>query len=368
MCLKSYSRILLSINPSLVFLLPFILVPPPEFFVGVVRRIGVLWGRDYSVHAGNVYPASKEQVRETMWLWFNASDDPVNRAIKIIDLENFVRGGDPSNKDKGVVLCRAMLLQRPPFEQFQRNANSGFEAFVGFFQPSNYTMQEDVYYLRHPSHVNKIAYGPNRRQLAPEVITKWRLCTRAELRDGNANRNANAFRGQPVILEVFSTGTVATTWQEVVNVVEDRDGEGRVVGRHNEVAVIKHETEFVDRVEFKLIFNGQLWAQWFIDGNAAYGAQASGGDGQVFAPFFRTGMIGGWFKPSQYVTQTLPGIDPAFALMLSQLCTTEYSVENIKQDLVANTGAMPPMSMFGPPAFPLNYGGTATTGTFVYNY
>jgi hypothetical protein len=36
------------------------------------------------------------------------------------------------------------------------------------------------------------------------------------------------------------------------------------------------------------------------------------------------------------------GVDPALALMLAHLCTTEYSVAELKNDLVPNTPHEPP--------------------------
>lgn len=57
-----------------------------------------------------------------------------------------------------------------------------------------------------------------------DIITKWRLNTRGVLRDGNLGRAADILRGKEVILEVFSKGTVVTSWEEIEHRTTDKDG------------------------------------------------------------------------------------------------------------------------------------------------
>ncbi len=92
----------------------------------MIRRIGQLWGHDYSVHKGVDYPVKKEDVREKMWLWFRKRDCEGGK-VKI-DLENFLRGTkrDPT---LGVVLYSAMLNDRFRYDQFQRITMQSREAF-----------------------------------------------------------------------------------------------------------------------------------------------------------------------------------------------------------------------------------------------
>jgi hypothetical protein len=54
---------------------PDVLTPDPEMntpIKAVVSRIG-MWGRDFSVHQ-DVYPQSKEEVKQKMWMWINKSN------------------------------------------------------------------------------------------------------------------------------------------------------------------------------------------------------------------------------------------------------------------------------------------------------
>jgi hypothetical protein len=57
------------------------------------------------------------------------------------------------------------------------------------------------------------------------LITKWRLNTKAIIRDGNLGRAEAVLKpGQDIVLEVFSKGTCATGWEEVVTVTTDEEG------------------------------------------------------------------------------------------------------------------------------------------------
>jgi hypothetical protein len=56
------------------------------------------------------------------------------------------------------------------------------------------------------------------------MITKWRLNTRAVIKDGNLGRGADTLQGKDIILEVFSKGTAATGWEEVESRHTDSDG------------------------------------------------------------------------------------------------------------------------------------------------
>lgn len=118
----------------------------------VVQRLGVMWGRDYSVHE-NEYPATAEQVREQMWLWFNKSDGKSPREA-IIDLENFNRG-TKEDKDKGGILYTARIDDKPVYEKFHRIVGSSSECFFGFFAGTPVMSYDDYYYVNHPTHSGK---------------------------------------------------------------------------------------------------------------------------------------------------------------------------------------------------------------------
>jgi hypothetical protein len=80
-------------------------------------------------------------------------------------------------------------------------------------------------------------------------------------------------------------------------------------------------------------------------------------------------QVGGWFKPNQYTIATLPGVDAAFAIMLSHLCCTEYSVAAIKQDLKPGTPHHPPKDWaWGAGATNLNFGGYQPKGELVLKW
>lgn len=57
-----------------------------------------------------------------------------------------------------------------------------------------------------------------------DMITKWRLNTRAVIRDGNLGRGSDILQGKDVILEVFSKGTAATGWEEIETRRTDENG------------------------------------------------------------------------------------------------------------------------------------------------
>jgi hypothetical protein len=62
----------------------------------------------------------------------------------------------------------------------------------------------------------------------------------------------------------------------------------------------KYETEFVDHIDYRLIFRGQLWAEWSVRGDSFF-TQA---DTVIDTPFFTTNIAGGWLSPSEYHTTT----------------------------------------------------------------
>jgi hypothetical protein len=209
----------------------------------VVSRLGVLWGRDFSVHE-NAYPTTSDAVREEMWMWFNKSDGKSPKEA-IIDLENFNRG-DKEDKNKGGILYTAKIDDQPMFEKFHRTVGGGNEFFCGFFSGTPVMSYDDYYYVNHPMHAAKRNHmGRDLVNLrifsdyvvtaallsqSPQMITKWRLMTKGYITDGDLGRAADLWQKKEVVLDVFSCGTVVTTWQEVETRVEDKDADGRVIG------------------------------------------------------------------------------------------------------------------------------------------
>jgi hypothetical protein len=260
-------------------------------------------------------------------LWFNQETSGQNQG-KIM-LENFERGHIPDQPKKGKVLYYATVTEKPHFDSFQRIASSSFERFFGLYT-DNYTAQEDSYYVNHPTHLGHRTPG---RPVGNNIITKWQLNTQAQFFDGEKGRAADNFQKDPVILEVYSLGTVVTSYTHNTREVTEMVGDPPREHRRTVEEDLKYETEFVDRVEFRLIFRGALWAQWFIEGDSMqYGASCNTG-----SPFYDTTIDGGWFKAGTFTTTTKSGVDPCFALLLSHVCHTEYSVGEIKRDLHIHT-------------------------------
>mmetsp|Transcript_14260 Transcript_14260/g.32001 ORF Transcript_14260/g.32001 Transcript_14260/m.32001 type:complete len:347 (+) Transcript_14260:83-1123(+) len=318
-----------------------------EQITACVKRIG-MWGRDYSVHEGEKYPASSDAAKNTMWMWFNKSDGGQ------IDLENFTRGWKEDEPKKGKTLYTANVTERPSFQQFQRtldNRHQTLDRFMGFSTNDGYQSDEDNYYVRDSRHAEKFRPDSNTQKTGPDMVTKWSVNTKATIRDGVLGRSKETLEGREMALEVFSKGTVATGWE----VHTTRDEETGEVRRRTE----KNETEFVDRVEFRLTVGGALWCSWVVQGDSHHPQ----GDCSVNCALFDATVKGGWYSGANTVVKTAPGVDPALALMLAHLCMTEYSVAELKADLHPNTPSEPPQNFNYVSPSNLLFGGMAVSGT-----
>jgi hypothetical protein len=322
----------------------------------VVVNLGTFFSRDYGVW-DRVYPQNSSDRKDNMWLWLNKSDDRV-------ELENFDRKpGD--NLKKGRVLYAAFVTDNPHFDQFNRLPNRFNGRFTGI--DDGYNSEPDDFYLNKAGHRSyQDTFGPN-HYMNPnmssfsgpcvmnegEIITKWRLNTTAKIVDGNTGRGAPYFGQEPIHLEVFSKGTVVTTYFRKLERVEidEHDNDGNVTGHRYEMRTIheKKESEFVDHIEYRLSFRGQLWGQWWVKGDTF-----TGSDTQVVtdSPFFTATLDGGWFKTTKTRIVTKTAIDPALALLIGHLVTTEYSIAAIKKHLQAAT---PPAECPPHPTYPGNF-------------
>lgn len=332
-----------------------------------VVGLGTFWVICYGIW-NNEYPSSSTDRRENMWMWFNKNGS-------VIDLENFDRL-DENNKTKGKVLYTANFELNPHFLQFNRLPNH-FHGPMRMMGPisSGYDSESDDFYLNKVGHrqyqsgYNNGSWDANHHnydagpliQNEGELITKWSLQTGASIRDGNLGRAAGFCGQDPVHLEVFSKGTVVTTYFKRTERIEiiDRDQEGKEIGRRCEfrTSMEKKENEFVDKVEFRLSFRGRIWGAWSVNGDTF-----TGSDETVVTdtPFFTATIEGGWFKPTVTRITTKPTMDPALAMLIAHLCTTEYSIKSIKGHLQANT---PPATS---PPHP-QYGGSFSPEMMVYN-
>jgi hypothetical protein len=326
-----------------------------ETILCYVAQLGIFGSRDYGIWQ-NTYPSSSSERTANMWMWFNKSTSEANPAFGVIDLENFVRGHKENDPKKGRVLYSAIITEKPIFQMFQKQVDDGaFHNFMGIFT-GNYNDPEDLVYVRHPNHTGKknFGHGGERvRDLEPDILTKWSFATRAYFKDGDLGRGAASFGNDQVVLEIFSKGAVVTSYQEIERQVEDQDSDGNVVGHHMERRIDKNETEFVDRIEFRLSFRGMIWATWAVQGDTYIYGDA---DATIDCPLFTTTIEGGWITRSRFRTQTKPGVDPALALLIAHVCGTEYSVQAIKQDLSVNISlCLPGVWIFTPYNPSMNY-------------
>lgn len=310
---------------------PEVIKPDPGVDPVVVQVAALgMWGgsRDFGVWEGK-RPTDNGDANKSVWLWFNKMDVAAGQVR--IDLENFHRGHIPDQPKKGRVLYYAVMAEKPMFQSFMRMANGARDSFYGIYDNNTYQEQDDNFYINHPTHRNKLRV--ERRTLG-HIVSKWSMNAKCNFFDGELGRGAASFQGQPVVMEVFSKGTVVTSYQTWQEQVEIRDAEGNVTGTRMETRYDKDTTELVDRIEYRLTFNGMLWCQWYCEGNASH---AGGVDPSIESPLFTTVIGGGWFTRSYFNITTKPGVDPALAMLISHVCGTEYSVAQVKADLVIHT-------------------------------
>ena len=86
--------------------------------------------------------------------------------------------------------------------------------------------------------------------------------------------------------------------------------------------------------------------KWVVPGDTF-----TGKDSQIITdtPFFRATIEGGWFKATKTMISTKQNMDPALALLLAHLVTSEFSIVSIKTHLRANTppATNPPHPSYG---------------------
>ena len=320
----------------------------------VVARLGRFWGRDYGVWK------DKLGSNESLWFWVNKSDGPKS-GTGVIDMENFDR--DEKTK-KGKVFWTSMINEQPNFDQFQRAAilpngpgqTHGPLRFKGIHPTDGYSSESDEHYVRQlPKKESCMGKGEHTGQDTGEkvsdlgwpVISKWRLNTAAYIKDGNLGRGLTMMipQGETLMLEVFSKGSGATTWQQVESWREvpdgtPPDGQPQKYRIQYDKSVKKEEKEWIDRIEFRLSFRGQVVGRpWVVKGDAGGGQ----GDTVIENDFFHACIKGGMFtKTASETTTKASGIDPILSLLLSHLCVTEFSVAEIKNDLKLQTPSVPP--------------------------
>lgn len=329
----------------------------------VSARLGFFGAsRDFGIWHESRPKQSADQ-KDNIWLWFNKSNIKGSKTREVqIDLENFQRPQN-GNKNQGKILYSAVFTESPNFQIFQRFANQGHGAFFGFFKSSP-PDPEDNFFVNHQTHVGHLQQARMRpdfhRMHDRCIVSKWNFTSKVTLKDGNSGRGEAYFYGQQPVVEVFSKGTVVTSYYETKHV----DKETNRVSYNTQ----KCETEFVDIVEFRMSVNNLLIAEWNIQGDSyQYGEK----DVEMDNPLFHLRIDGGWFARSTFTISTKPGIaiDSALALLLAHVVATEFSVAEIKHDLKVPTPSHHPDAGFGGfrmfDAATCHYHGIQTQGHYV---
>jgi hypothetical protein len=310
----------------------------------VVARFGS-WGfsRDYGIWHDS-RPDNNEEQRQALWMWFNKSSISDSATI---ELENFNR---PEGSEKGQVLYRANFTEKPHFQIFQRQATqSGRQSYFGFFKSNAYQERDDMYYVNIMRHHSKWKDCSGRTQF-DHLISKWSFASTVQIFDGGmGRRNGTDLKDGNMQLDIFGKGTVVTTYSTVTETIVDEDGNSR-----EEVDIKKNETEFVDRIEYRLSCSGYLLAEWFIPGDTVQQEQDF-----MDCSLFTSKINGGWVSRDTITTTTKVGtkVDPALVMLVAHICVTEFSISEVKRDLKVNTPQVPTNSYL--PYQPFQYGGHA---------
>jgi len=328
-------------------------LPPPvgvqNSVVFAVARLG--WfglGKDCGVWRDTKTTESE------LWLWLKNRKSAPSSNFSTIELEDFVRDAG----SKGGVHVLAEYNDRPAFDVFHRVvsriSSGGWTFHIG---NGNELEDDGARLLQHVTHTSKrkstmlhrgantgLEVGQRVSNVGGEIVSKWRLHTTARVTDGD--RGTRCGDG-PLVLDVTAEGLGATSWQHVESFSEtpdpSRPGAWCV---SSSSSTTKHETVWVDKVSFRLLRVTASECQpeqpvgypWVVLGDLHMNT-----DGAINSPFFDASVTGGLFARTSVETRTKEGTDPLLALMLSHLCSTEFSVASIKGHLDLRTPAIPPV-------------------------
>ena len=295
--------------------------------------------RDFAVYKGNQIPKAKDKQKDNMWLWFNKENADKKGKKVIVDLENFHRPAEDQKAGKGQILWRAKMDEKPRFKQKHRfqslNKRSGFSFNRRRKNNSKYSYDsdDDEFYVSH-SNRKYSRGGHGSKEIGPIIMTKWCCDTTAEITPGNTGRGEEYFGKDPVKLEVFAKGTGVTRWTKERHERTDKDGK-----KHVSYSIKKHVDEYVDIIEYTVVHKNELWDAFAMDGDKKEWGKSK--DLECDNRFFTSVMSGGWFSANK-TNITTKGGDPALAMLIAHLCATEYSVVQLKKDLVLSTPQKPP--------------------------
>lgn len=306
---------------------PDVLLPDPredETIQVTIAQTEAL-SRDYTAYRGN------SQLLQDSWFFLNKSGSKWGGQV-CIELENFLRiNPDPKLKDKGQVLWRADFNDSPRFQQQMRNPGQQLYqmAFRGWGDYSCNWGNDDYYLGRRAG-----GWG---RHYPVTLVINWTMQSEAVL-----STTMRSGWGVPIELSVYACGTaVARYWEEDVPIYEqrpcgppDENGyqptESVQVGTRREW---RHDTdEYVDYTQF-CVCNAATKEPMMANGAPAYftvNGDATDYLNNFSTQFFSVQQNGGWASITPKIVNTMPGVDPTFAVLLAHVCTKEFTTSEIK--------------------------------------
>ena len=299
---------------------PLNIIPDPNFLeqaTFTIKKCG-MFSRDYEAYRG---PQASDQTR---WLFLNKAGSKWGGEC-CIDVENYIRGGVPENLKKGQILWRAEFKDTPHFKQqlvtFGNPVTNLFMGFMGDMRHWN----DHGHYMNHGHWAS--------RDYNQTLLINWCMETEAVL-----STTSRPGVGHPLKLKVYACGTaIARYYQVHTPVYEDRNGQQVKVGERWQW---EHTAqEYVDVVQFQVVHantgdpvimsnTGQPWQYWLPGDAMASRAVES----RYTCPMFTLQQSGGWDSGEPVTVTSEVGCDPALALLLAHLATSEFSVEAIKGD------------------------------------
>jgi len=318
---------------------PDVIIPDPEEDEQIVVTIdqAAIASRDYLAYRG-----LGTEDRNERWFFLNKSGSKWGGNVQM-EVENFVRGLDPNDENKGQVLWRSDFIDQPFFQQQLRDVGGSMLqfAFTGFidsmFDRPHY---DDGYYISHG--------GGWDRDYRTSLFLNWNMRTEASL-----SSTVRKGFGFPVKLVVYAQGTGVARYFEVEEPIYEERGEGenrqRVqVGTRRRWE--RHEREFVDFVQFAVcdLASGQPVVDQF-GAAVVFTVHGDSTDwtNNYATKFFDVQQRGGWFTKDPPTITTKAGVDPALALLIAHLCTKEFSTAQIKSNFHPRFPYDPLSAVFG---------------------
>ena len=237
-----------------------------------------------------------------------------------VDLENFVRGGNPEKTSQGQVTWSAQFDSSPDFQKQHKAPSTDFSRFISGFTAGaiDFDGEEpgDEFYFENAGW--GMNDGGNRR------VMKWSLTTNASINPGTRGAELGAFT-----LQVFARGTSICDYDWVVKSHDPETREARM-------GWSRQEEEFCDMIAFQVVrqSDNATIASWGIPGDLTPPGWPDADDAEKHQrnAIFDMQMRGGWVSTKPLV-QTAEGWDPCFALLVAYLAAYEFSPDAIKSDL-----------------------------------